>query len=882
MELTPIICSAFVESSVDAIVVLDEEGRILSFNPAAENMFGYQCREIIGKFLNAILPASYPSNQELAMVYGPKSATQSVGVSQALGLKKHGRAFPVEISFSEIRQDNMRVFFSVIRDLTTRSINMKPQPLSDDNYQMLAANVLDMISHHDVHGTYLYVSPACKSLLGYEASEMLGRNAYEFFHPDDLEAISQSHRSILALPDVDTVTYRIRQKSGAYLWFETVSKTMRDKTRGLPMEIVAVSRDITARKTAEEALEKSERHFQILFETMNKGVLHYDIDGKIISANPAAESILGLSLEQMRECCSHGFPSLAIGDDGKKIPREALPSVAAFDSGQSVTDVEMGVYNPKEKRYRWTIVNAIPVLSNTGATEIVFTTFTDITERKIIEQALKESEQRLRLILEQVNAYIWAVDRNLTINYVAGAGTINALAFPTDVVEKRMDLYHFYNTDSPDYEPIRAHLQSLNGKTITYELEYQGMRFHAQTSPLRNTSDDIIGCIGVAVDITDSRRAEKALIESEMRYRQIVETAEEGIWLIDENSNTVFANKKMAEMLNHSVEEMQGKSLFEFMDAEAVKVAETNVEKRKKGIAEKHEFVFLRKNGGSVMTRMCTNPLFDDDGNYKGSLAMVTDITQEIESAAEREKLQHQLQQAQKLEAIGLLTGGIAHDFNNILGSVLGYTSLALDRFVPDKNSKLAKYLNEVLIAGNRARDLVLQMLTYSRGNDGKRQKLSLVPLIKESIKMLRATLPATVEIRQYYAADLPDALVDPIQIQQVFTNLCINARDAMQSKGVLDISLRTVNVTMEQCASCHNNFSGDYLELGVTDNGSGLHQDILHKIFDPFFSTKEIGKGSGMGLPVVHGIMHGYDGHILLKTKPGVGTTFRLLIPLV
>lgn len=270
-----------------------------------------------------------------------------------------------------------------------------------------------------------------------------------------------------------------------------------------------------------------------------------------------------------------------------------------------------------------------------------------------------------------------------------------------------------------------------------------------------------------------------------------------------------------------------------------------------------------------------------------------------LHSHQERDQLNRQLQQAQKMEAIGQLTGGIAHDFNNILASIIGFTSLALQRFVSDDQPELREYLNEVTHAGERARDLVSQMLAFSRTGSSKVSLLQISPMIKEVTKMLQATLPSSIQLSSQVDADVPAVMMDPVQFQQVLMNMCINARDAIGSKGDIDIRTHLVHfndcgqliaqaapkeeLPCHVCDSCHNNIEeGDYIELSVRDSGSGMNDEELKRIFEPFFTTKDVGKGSGMGLSMVHGIIHEYGGHVLVDTQSGVGTKFRLLLPVV
>ncbi len=261
---------------------------------------------------------------------------------------------------------------------------------------------------------------------------------------------------------------------------------------------------------------------------------------------------------------------------------------------------------------------------------------------------------------------------------------------------------------------------------------------------------------------------------------------------------------------------------------------------------------------------------------------LVKEIEERKQAEAQQYGLQKQLQQAQKMEAIGQLTGGIAHDFNNMLASIMGYTGLAQERFGCD-NDKLSEYLKEVNQASERARDLVAQMLAFSRGGTSQSQALYLEPLVKEAIKMLSSTMPSSIVVQTDFASDLPKIMMDPVQMQQIVMNLCINARDAMHGDGSLVVTLNIVNFERGQnCISCIKFIEGNYVELKVNDTGHGIDADMLARVFDPFFTTKDVGKGTGMGLSMVHGIVHEHDGHILVESELGKGTTFHLLFPLI
>jgi nitrogen-specific signal transduction histidine kinase/ActR/RegA family two-component response regulator len=254
-------------------------------------------------------------------------------------------------------------------------------------------------------------------------------------------------------------------------------------------------------------------------------------------------------------------------------------------------------------------------------------------------------------------------------------------------------------------------------------------------------------------------------------------------------------------------------------------------------------------------------------------MALLTDIT-------EQRQLTEALIRSQKMEAVGQLTGGIAHDFNNILGSILGFAELAQARF-GGREPKLHDYLLQIETAGARARDLIRQLLIFSRGeNTQAAASVPLSPLIKEVVKMLRPMLPAAIEIRYELSEVSANVKVDPLHIQQLLMNLCINARDAIEGSGVITVQVVPRSLEGGLCAICGEAVSGDWIAIRVTDTGHGIEESLREDIFQPFITSKEVGEGSGMGLAVVRGIITSYNGHLLLESSPGRGASFEILLP--
>jgi CheY-like chemotaxis protein len=234
------------------------------------------------------------------------------------------------------------------------------------------------------------------------------------------------------------------------------------------------------------------------------------------------------------------------------------------------------------------------------------------------------------------------------------------------------------------------------------------------------------------------------------------------------------------------------------------------------------------------------------------------------------------------MQAIGQLTGGIAHDFNNLLASIMGYVVLAIERHPSEKDAKLAGYLENALASCRRARDLIQQMLTFSRGQRSTPRPLALAEAVERSMTLLRSTLPTTIRLVEALDRESPATMLDPVQLDQVLVNLCINARDAMAGSGRIEVAVARADVEHAVCASCRQRFSGRFVELAVADDGSGIPPEVLERMFEPFYTTKEVGQGSGMGLATVHGIVHEHAGHIRIDTAEGQGTRIGILLPVL
>jgi PAS domain S-box-containing protein len=378
----------------------------------------------------------------------------------------------------------------------------------------------------------------------------------------------------------------------------------------------------------------------------------------------------------------------------------------------------------------------------------------------------------------------------------------------------------------------------------------------------------------------ERERADRALRTAEASYRAIFDASEDAIFVHDWDTGAVVdVNPKACELYGYDRDALCRLAVGDISAGEGPHTAEDamrHFELAKARGSVQIEWRRRNQDGSLHWHDVCVKRAVI--GGQRRMLAFKRDITERKLAEEQRAKLEAQLRQAQKMEAIGQLTGGIAHDFNNILTSIVGYLALAEEHPAASGDARLGRYLQQTQAAARRARDLIQQMLTFSRGQRGSPRPLSLANVVAESTTLLRSTLPATMEIETDWDRRLPTVMVDPVHVEQVLLNLCINARDAMGASGSIRVRLRLSDGSECICASCRKSVHGHHVELIVEDTGPGIAPEILERMFEPFFSTKDVGKGSGMGLATVHGIVHEYGGHVVVDTSEETGTTFRIL----
>lgn len=344
------------------------------------------------------------------------------------------------------------------------------------------------------------------------------------------------------------------------------------------------------------------------------------------------------------------------------------------------------------------------------------------------------------------------------------------------------------------------------------------------------------------------------------------------IYVVSTEGIITYVSPVIEAQTGYRQSEVISKRFSEFVYHEDLPFVMDQFQKILSGDIVPSQYRLVKKSGEILWIRSSSRPVFKGD-NIIGFRGSFVDITHS-------KHMEEQLRQAQKMEAIGTLTGGIAHDVNNILGIILGNIELALDD-VPEWNAARLN-LEEIRIASLRAKDVIRQLLSFARKTKLEKKPTNIIPIVKESLKLLRSSIPTSIDIRQNIPEAVDTILADPTQINQVLINLCTNADHAMPDGGVMTVTLKNIELDEKSAVKFSDLTPGRYVNLTVADTGHGIPQEDIDRIFDPYFTTKEVGRGTGMGLAVVHGIVKGHNGSITVKSELGRGTTFSISFPVV
>jgi PAS domain S-box-containing protein len=629
------------------------------------------------------------------------------------------------------------------------------------------------------------------------------------------------------------------------------------------------------RRAATEALRQSEASYRTIFDSAELAIYVHDWDsGLLTDANPRACADHRMSREELLRADPH----LLTGRTAPYDFEHALAKLLRAKEG-ALAPFEWRLEHPWGE-VRWYEITLKP--AQIDRRRCILAYGRDVTERKLAEAQLRQSEEQYRAIFNASEDAMVLWDdqfRRVDVNSaherlygfkreeVIGHG-YERLPYAPEYAQPRLDLVRRALAG----DSCKAELHALR-KDGSYVLtEVHAIPFNHRGAP---------HVLAIARDITERKRAEAELRAREEQYRAIFDGSADAMLLWSAELTVLDVNEVYLRWTGFTREEVLQGLHVRLLDPEDVRQRVALVRRALEGKEGLMESVVRARDGSQFDIELRYVPV--RYGGVAMALAIGRDLRPRRAAEAERLQLEAQLRQAQKMEAIGQLTGGIAHDFNNILTSVLGYVVLAQGRAESHADARLVRQLDQAKLATERARDLVAQMLAFARRKPAARRALRPLPLVHQAIDMLRPTLPSSVVLElEHDAGELPPIEADAVQLEQVIMNLVINARDAMEGSGRVGLALRR-GTGGWRCQSCGETVPpGRWVELTVADTGSGIGPETMARMFDPFFSTKAAGRGSGMGLAMVHGIVHEHGGHIGVKTALGQGTTFRVLLPAV
>jgi PAS domain S-box-containing protein len=616
-----------------------------------------------------------------------------------------------------------------------------------------------------------------------------------------------------------------------------------------------------------EQLLQGEEQYRVIFNASVNSMTIRGADFRIVDVNPAWEAMSGYARAEVV-----GRHWTKFSDPSEQEERRALHLRAL--AGEHLLLEVRGTSKNGRRVVREVRLMPIRFRGHAHVLQIG----TDITQRKADEERLRSSEAQYRAMFDATADSLVLRDADYRVVDVNPA-FLAATGFRREDVVGRNELLVIP-------QALREHLfaqhkRAIEGEHIQFEAPAtgpDGRQADVEVRGVPMTHQGRPHVLYVGRDITQRKAQEARLRASEEQSRAIFNASTDALVLRDADFRIVDVNPAFEALSGHRREDVLGGTEL------TMRVPEKNLDRREVhqralgGQSVHLETEAARKDGTCFRIEVNAVPMA-----YKGKphvLYIGRDITERIAADAERAQLEAQLRQAQKMEAIGHLTGGIAHDFNNILQGILGNLTLAAERQEEIADPRLGKFLERAQHSAQRARELIAQMLTFSRGQRGARRRVSLPDLVRDASKLLRSTLPSTIDLRLRLESPVPPLDLDPVQLEQVVLNLCINARDAMRGEGAIGIGLLPAAHLRSVCASCRQKVDGRYVQLWVRDTGPGIPAAVLDRMFEPFYSTKEPGRGSGMGLSLAHGIVHEHGGHILVDSILNERTKFRVLLP--
>jgi PAS domain S-box-containing protein len=788
-------------------------------------------------------------------------------------------------------------FAGSVSDIDARKSGEEALRASEERFAVAVAGSDDGIWLWDYVAGTAFSSQRARELNGTpEAPELQSIDAWHalmerVLHPDD---VPRRRAAIAAHMAGETAAYeaeyRVRGTPDGYRWRRVRGMCVRDAD-GRPLRFAGSVSDIDARKRGEDELRLSEERYALAMSGLRGGHWVWDTRNDALFVSATLNELFGLPADTRATTRSEYISAVRLHPDDLQVAQGSIDDLVSGRIERA--DYEFRIMLEGEPRWISTRAQAFRDADGVRIAAVSI----DVGDRKRTEQALRASEERFALAVAGANDGIldwdivadrmFASDRAMRLFGLEPDGAVR-----TQAEWAALTMPRFHPDDVPRLKaelrgtaalPADAHEGEYRVRGA--DGEYHWMRFRGRS--VRDAQGRAIRWAGAVSDVDAQKRTEQALRRSEERYQLAVEGSNEGLWDWDLTTDLLFMSPR-AQQLVHAerrepLQPVQPRhewiARFEY-HPDDVQVVRDAIAAHLRGDTPHYSVEYrLRHHAGEWRWyRQRGIAVRDGAGRPTRMAGSMEDITVRKSAEAERERLERQLRQAQKLEAIGTLAGGIAHDFNNILSAILGYGEM-VQKAIAD-GTPTRRHIDAAMSAGLRAKSLVERILAFSRGGTGEKVTVPVRAVVDEALDGVAGALPAGVRLERALCADNAGVLGDATQIHQVVMNLCANAVHAMKAGGVLTVVLEPLQLDAPLVLAAQTLAVGRYVRLAVADTGSGIEPQVLERIFDPFFTTKEVGVGTGLGLSLVHGIVTDLGGGIAVESRLGQGTTFSIYLP--
>jgi len=856
------------DSAHDALLRCGVHGEILYANPAACDSFGYTSAEILQLTVMDVNPEIDANDLAAQWVQLRKIGALTIDSRHR---RKDGSTFPVSVTVSYVKHGDEEFTFVSARDTTAETEAKAALDASQKRLSIARRHTGFGLWEWNPKTDKITWSDETFLMMGFDPAD--GAPDHEAFmlrvHPDDRDRNRRALASALETDNTYNDDYRIVLPDGEVRYLSDHGIVTRDADDEV-LYFTGICQDVTDEKAAEERLRQTEERLAVARRHVGMGTWEWDINTGASTWSDETFEIYGFEPGAIEPTYAL-YESLLHPDD---VAHVHACEQKAFDSESGQFTAEYRIITTSgELKYLYD--GGVIFRDDAGQPVAMTGVIQDITDRKLAEQDLRDSENRLALA--QRMAHIGSAQRDLSTGIASWSDETYAILGlnPATYDPSTEDFHNLVHPDDRQY--FSTYYDAAITDEKPYSIDFRIVRpngeirnIHVQSEPGYDASGHYLFRRATMQDVTERKRAEQAVVESERLYRSILDNMVDTFYRTDTEGNVVMASRSAEKLLGYTMVEVLGQKLSAFYanpeqrDDFLEKVRESTT-----GILG-YEAEMIAKGGRSVWVSTNARHWTDADGTILGIEGTVRDVT-------EAHEVSEQLRQAQKMEAVGQLTGGIAHDFNNMLAVVMGNIEIAIED--TDDGSRTNTMLRATLTRTERGAELVKRLLSFSRKQALAPSVVRLDEVVQSMTSMFGQMLGETIRVTTRSVDGLWSCKVDRGEIENALLNLTINARDAMPDGGMITIA--SGNATLDdEGATALDMAPGDYSTVTVTDVGTGMTTDVLEHVLEPFYTTKGVGEGSGLGLPMVYGFVKQSGGGMRIETEPGEGTTITLYLP--